>query len=473
MPKSERNPHATEPERAGASPADPSAGPRSREAATRPPHRRSVLSGLTALTGALCAAGTSLACRAAEPGRKRARRPQDAPPPAWPELSDQRASVEPISPEERSARRTRLGRLLSQRGIDAYFCEGGATLDYLAGVSWGRSERSFGLLVLADGSHHWICPRFETEKADLKIRQSGAGGQLVTWHEDEYARHAFAELIEERGIQRLAIDPDTRLLVHDEVHLAGLAHADILSGRGVLVALRGVKDAHELQLLRKANELTQRAIVAASERLRPGMSNAEVADLMRSAQQALGLERVWVLALIGPSAAYPHGDDGDARLSKGDFLLVDTGGSLHGYQSDNTRTWVPHGKPGARQTEVWNTVRDAQRRAFETIRPGVSCATVDLAAREVIDRAGFGPDYRTFTHRLGHGIGMQGHEDPYFDRGSEVVLEPGMTLSNEPGIYLYGEFGVRLEDIVVVTETGADHFGGWQADPRSPATEAR
>jgi Xaa-Pro dipeptidase len=134
---------------------------------------------------------------------------------------------------------------------------------------------------------------------------------------------------------------------------------------------------------------------------------------------------------------------------------------------------VPHGRPDAEQERVWQTVREAQRRAFDAIRPGATCAEVDRAGRAVIDSAGFGPDYRSFTHRLGHGIGLQGHEDPYFDRGSEVVLAPGMTLSNEPGIYLYGRFGVRIEDIVTVTSDGADHFGAWQAGPLSPAGEGR
>ena len=386
---------------------------------------------------------------------------------AFPELSDQRRSVAPIGPEEHAARCARLAELLDARGVDAYFCEGGATLTYLSGVSWGRSERSFGLLVLADGTRRWISPRFEAERAAL---ETGArvGEEILTWEEDQYARHAFAEAIARHGIRALALDPSTRLLVRDEVRAAGLADEALVGGRALLVALRGVKDAHELELLRRANELTQRAIEAAAERIEVGMSGDEVAALVRGAQTALGLEQVWVLALIGAAAAYPHGDGGSGRLRAGDFLLVDTGGALHGYQSDNTRTWMPHGRPNARQLHVWETVRAAQQRAFETIRPGVPCGAVDRAARAVIERAGFGPDYRAFTHRLGHGIGLEGHEDPYFDRGSEVLLEPGMTLSNEPGSYLYGELGVRLEDIVAVTADGAEHFGGWQAGPLSP-----
>jgi Xaa-Pro dipeptidase len=413
---------------------------------------------------------TGAAFAACQSPPRRAERPAAQ----FPELSDQRATVAPISADERAARRARLAALLAGAGVDAYFCEGGATLAYLAGVSWGLSERTFGLVLRADGSHAWITPRFEAEKATLAIapEAGGPGGELLTWEEDQYARHAFAELAR-RGVRRLALDPSTRLLVRDEARAAGFTDEALVGARGLLVALRARKDAHELALLRRAAELTQRALVAAAPRIELGMRAGEVADLVAGAQSALGLERPWVLALIGPAAAYPHGDDRGRELASGDFLLVDTGGSFHGYQSDITRTWVPVGRPGERALSIWHTVRAAQQGAFEAIRPGVTCAEVDRAARGVIDRAGLGPDYRAFTHRLGHGIGMEGHEDPYFDRGSQVRLEPGMTLSNEPGVYLYGELGVRLEDIVAVTEDGAESFGSWQAGPLSPAGEAR
>jgi Xaa-Pro dipeptidase len=387
----------------------------------------------------------------------------------FPQLSDQRHTVEPIAPEERAARRQRLGHVLSLAGVDAYFCEGGPTMTYLSGVSWGHSERVFGLMVFADGSHAWVSPAFEASRAALRTEgEDGPGGEIVTWNEHEYARHALDQLLTEHRVGRVALDPNARLLVHDELSGTHLSPERIVSGREVVVELRGLKDEHELALIRRANELTQEAITAAAEHVTVGMTGADVSRLMRQAQTKLGLRGVWVLALVGPAAAYPHGTPEVVTLGEGDFLLVDTGGSLHEYQSDNTRTWVPEGAPNEYQLKVWNTVRDAQQRAFEAIRPGRPCADIDRVARAAIDAADFGPDYRTFTHRLGHGIGMQGHEDPYFDSGSQVILKPGMTLSNEPGIYLPGEFGVRLEDIIAVTEDGADHFGNWQAGPDSP-----
>lgn len=384
------------------------------------------------------------------------------------DLTDQRGSAQPIGAAEHAARRVRLGQLLAARGIDAFFCESGATMTYLSGTGWGHSERTFGLLVLADGTHFWICPAFEAEKAKLAIaKEGGPGGAIVTWDEHEYAFAPLASALHERRVDKLAFDPATRMFIPERMN-AALGRGHIESGTAVVVALRAVKDTHEIELLRRASELTQRAIAAAARHVEPGMNGAQVAAMLGAAHRKLGMTEPWCLALVGAAAAYPHGDNHAVQLASGDFLLVDTGATFLGYQSDITRTWLPAGTASAEQIKVWNTVRDAQLRAFEAIRPGAICGDIDRAARAVIDGAGYGPGYRTFTHRLGHGIGLEGHEDPYFDGGSEVALAPGMTLSDEPGVYLYGVLGVRLEDIVVVTETAADHFGAWQATPSSP-----
>lgn len=385
------------------------------------------------------------------------------------ELTDERGSVPPIDEAERRARRQRLGALLSSSGAaDALLMESGATLNYLAGVSWGHSERFFGLVVTAAGDHFWICPAFEESRARQKIEGvAGPGGPIVAWQENEYFQKPLAAELAARRIQRVAIEPALR---HSFVErLASEIGQDrIVSGYPTVVALRGVKDAHEIDLLRRANELTQRAIRSLAGVLRPGLNGAEIGALMDRAHTRLGFQNPWCLALIGPAAALPHGEQADIRLKRGDVVLVDTGASFHGYQSDNTRTWVFDAQPSDEIAQVWNTVRDAQQSAFDGIRPGVACGDIDRLARAVIDARGFGPGYRTFTHRLGHGIGLEGHEDPYFDGGSTVALVPGMTLSDEPGIYLPGRFGVRLEDIVLVTAGGAEHFGSWQKSPTAP-----
>ena len=384
-------------------------------------------------------------------------------------LRDGTAGLEPISAAERAARRARLGRILTAAGWDAILMEGGATMGWLSDVSWGHSERLFGLVVMADGSHFWICPGFEAEKAKLRIAgEGGPGGEIVTWQEHEYPFAPLAAALAERGAERLAIEPSLR---HRFAHgmSAELGDAKVGIGLDVVVELRGRKDAHELALLRRANELTQQAIVAVSEQVEPGFTGRNLSTMMSAAHRRLGMSGSWCLALVGPAAAYPHGEEMARPIARGDVILVDTGASLHGYQSDNTRSWVHDGPVPEKVAEVWRTVRAAQQAAFEAIRPGVECREIDRAARRVIAAAGYGEGYETFTHRLGHGIGVQGHEDPYFDGGSRVVLREGMTLSNEPGIYLYGEFGVRIEDIVAVTADGAEHFGDWQQGPSSPA----
>jgi Xaa-Pro dipeptidase len=366
----------------------------------------------------------------------------------------------PIGPDEHRARRAKLAALLPSLGLDAFVCEPGPTLSYLSGVSWGRSERLFALCVLADGTSLWITPAFEAPKARQKLARAGIdGAALVEWNEHEYASAPVAAELARRRIERVGFDPQLRLFAADGLAaIHGRERCRI--ARDALLATRARKDAHELALMRRASELTQRAIAAAADTLEPGMNGAAVAARMRAAQQAL--------ALIGAAAAFPHGDHDDVRIGSGDVVLVDTGGALHGYQSDTTRTWVPFGEPSADVVRAWQTVRGAQQAAFEIVRPGARCRDVDRAARAVIEAAGYGGGYAALTHRLGHGIGIEGHEDPYFDGGSEVELQSGMTLSDEPGIYLYGRFGIRLEDIVVVTEGGADHFGAWPRDWRSP-----
>lgn len=436
---------------------------------------------LAASAGALLGA-----CAAPSPGTRpeggEAPAPAPETPPAEPaddrldellaDLAEPGPALEPIQPHERAGRRRRLGQLLGAAGVDAWLCEAGPTMTYLAGVEWGRSERLFALVVLADGSHFWVCPAFEAERARLRLDADldpdHPGGEIVAWDEHEYAWAPLHAALRQRGVERVAVDPQARLFI--ATGLASQLGAErVVDGRGLLVELRGRKDAHELALLRRANELTQRAIAAVSELLEPGMTGADVARLMGRAHRRLGMSDPWCLALVGPAAAYPHGQELGRTIERGDMLLVDTGAAYLDYCSDNTRTWCVAGQPDPEQVRAWNAVRDAQLRAFEAIRPGALAREVDAAARRSIEAAGYPGGYEVFSHRLGHGIGLEGHEDPYFDGGSEVVLRSGMTFSDEPGIYLHGRFGVRLEDIVAVTEEGAEHFGSWQRSPRSPA----
>ncbi len=373
--------------------------------------RRAILLG-----GVGLAAGAAAACTTTR---------EDRTADGFAELSDQRGSVSPIRADERAARRRRLGTILAGRGLDAMLMEGGATMTYLSGVSWGRSERFFGLVVLADGSHFWIA-----------------------WQEDEYPWRPLADALAQRRARRVAIEPSLRIVFAERLaNQIGRDRVESGAGAEVVVALRACKDAHEIAILRRANELTQLALHAVAHRLAPGMKGSEVAALVDRAHRKLGFTNSWNLSLIGPAAALPHGEPDERALARGSLLLVDAGGDFHGYQSDESRTWIFDGKPSAEIERAWNAVRDAQLAGFDAIRAGVLCGDVDRAARAMLVQRGFAAGFAEFTHRLG---------------------ASGMTLSDEPGLYFPGRFGVRLEDVVLVTDDGADHFGTWQQAPTSP-----
>jgi Xaa-Pro dipeptidase len=373
-------------------------------------------------------------------------------------LGDRTAGVSPITLDERRGRLARARELLAATGLDALVVGPGTTLDYFTGARWGVSERFFGFVLGRDGDPAWVTPAFEQRRAEEQI---AIGSDVRAWQEHESPYALVAAILRDRGAAtgRVGVDEALDFVFADGVAVAAPA-ATLVSGRPVTAGCRMVKDAHEIALMRRANEITVAAHRAVFESLYEGMPHAEAVRLPGLAHRRLGIEG-GALVLFGPDAAFPHGTTKPRNLQKGDVVLIDGGGKLHGYTSDITRTWVFGAAPTDRQKRVWDLVRAAQDAAFRAMRPGVECQAVDAAARKVIVDGGFGPDYAYFTHRLGHGIGMDGHEHTYLVRGNVTKLAPGMCFSDEPGIYVPGELGVRHEDIVFVTAEGAENMTGW------------
>jgi Xaa-Pro dipeptidase len=358
-------------------------------------------------------------------------------------------------PEDFQRRLERARELMMQEKLDALFVETGTTQAYFTGVEWWPSERVFGVVIPRRGAPAYVAPAFEEGRARESI---AVGEELRCWQEDESPYRLIGGILEDRGIRagRLGVDPDLRYFV-----LRGLQEgtaAEVVDGAAVVHGCRGHKNAREIGWMRLANSITQAAIARAMAGLRPGMVQEEAAAAVREAHQAQGAPPGWALVLFGPNAAFPHGTEANYQLQEGDVVLMDCGTAVHGYGSDITRTAVFGRPPSDRQQRIGELVRKAQEAARRSARPGVACGTVDAAARRVIEEGGFGPGYRYFTHRLGHGIGMDGHEWPYLVRGSSIPLEPGMTFSDEPGIYVVGELGVRLEDIIHITPEGCEYL---------------
>lgn len=375
----------------------------------------------------------------------------------WAALAGFCDGIAPPDGEEQAGHRQRMRRAIHDAGHDALVTEPGATMQYLAGVRWGRSERPFLLVLPRTGEPWWVVPAFEERTAR---EQLGDDAVVRVWQEHESPYVIAAAGLAEQGLaaRTIAVEPQLRHFIVEGLRQA-LGAGRVVDGAAAVDAVRMRKQPAELARLRRANLATKAALrLVARTALREGMRQSELDEHVRAAQERAGLSEVWVLALFGPNAAFPHGTEHDRPLAEGDLVLVDTGGSLHGYRSDITRTWAL-GTPPAEAARAWSVVAAAQRAALATIRPGVACGEVDAAARAVVDAAGFGPGYHRFTHRLGHGIGLEVHEHPYLVPGSTRILEPGMTMSNEPGIYEPGAFGVRLEDIVAVTDDGCETFG--------------
>jgi Xaa-Pro dipeptidase len=359
----------------------------------------------------------------------------------------------PITETERVQRREKAQRLMKELGYSAMLIEPGANMMYFSGIDWARSERLFALILPQTGKGIVISPAFEKGRA---ADQVDGRFEIRVWQEDESPEALVASILREWGVAtgKLGVDGSARTFVFNEMAHAAPA-IQMVTAEEITNSCRGIKSAHEIDIMRFANQITLETYRAAFKTLRAGMTQAELAKNVLDGFSKAGFPGGFALVLFGESSAYPHGLPKPRKLEENQVVLVDGGTSVHGYQSDMTRT-VVFGAPAPEAQRVFDIVHEAQRRAVAFAGPGKKCGEVDAVARKVVTDAGYGPDYRTFTHRLGHGIGMEGHEWPYLVRGSQIVLQPGMTFSDEPGIYQYGKFGIRLEDILAITEHGAE-----------------
>jgi Xaa-Pro dipeptidase len=391
-----------------------------------------------------------------------AQEPSPKLPPAIAALPNRIHEAVPITLAERQSRADKARRLMLQQGIAAIVITGGTSLTYFTGARSGQSERLFAWILPATGAPYIVCPTFEEARMteSLTAIPDGAQTKIYTWNEDE---DPYALLIAHAPAGPLGIDERVQFVFANRIQLADPSRK-LVSAIPVISGCRQIKSPAELALMQLANSITLAVYKACYESAGPGATNRDFSALVDLAYTQSGVKGD-ASCQVGEWSALPHGSPRPQVIREGEIVLIDDGCTVEGYQSDISRSFV-YGKPSDKQRQVFDIVHRAQAAALAAARPGVPCHAIDDAARQVITSAGFGPDYKTFTHRLGHGIGMDGHEWPYLVRGNNQPLEAGMCFSDEPGIYLPGQFGIRLEDDWRLTESGGVLF-----TPQSPSLE--
>lgn len=350
-----------------------------------------------------------------------------------------------ITVGERKGRVNKAQSLMRKAGIGALLMEPGSSMHYFTGIDWWRSERLTAVVIPAEGDFAVVTPYFE----EPSVRESMAFGDDVrTWNEDEDPLKLVNGILSDRGVldKPLALEETVRYFV-----VSGLKAVNpsikTVSGAGVTRGCRMFKTEHELQLMQRAADITIASYRAVWPKIEAGMTPSDIGELMVQETTRLGGKPGFNLVLLGEASAYPHGSGKPQSVKEGEVVLMDCGCTYQGYHSDISRTFV-HGEPTKRQREVWDTVHRGQQLGFETAQVGTPAGRVDEVVRKWYESLGYGPGYKTpgTPHRFGHGIGLDGHEPINLVGGETTPLAPGMCFSNEPGIYIYGEFGVRLED---------------------------
>jgi Xaa-Pro dipeptidase len=374
-----------------------------------------------------------------------------------PELPNITADAQAITVEERLRRVAKAQRLMRDSNIDALLLEAGSALIYFTGVRWRRSERFTGAVIPAAGDIAFVTPYFE----EPSVRESMTFGDDVrVWHEHENPFDLVAGILDDRGLKKgtIGIEETVRHFIVDGIQRSA-PDFHVTIGSAITRGCRMYKSAAEIALMQTANDVTLAAYRHVHANIEKSMSPSDISDLMTAATRSLGGSPGFSGVLLNEASAYPHGTDQPQSLKEGGVILMDCGCSVLDYESDISRTWV-FGEPTQKQRKVWNTVKRGQELAMETATVGTPAGKIDDVVRDYYTSEGFGPGYKTpgLSHRLGHGIGMDGHEPVNFVHGETTPLAPGMCFSNEPGIYIFDEFGVRLEDCLTITAEGPRLF---------------
>jgi len=366
--------------------------------------------------------------------------------------------IVPISVEERKQRIVKAQHLMEQHKIDAIFLEGTASCYYYTGMRWGQSERTFGIVIPAKGSITYICPKFEEDRA-MELINTAFGNEVRCWEEHESPYAVILGAIKDKGVRyhRIGMEERVRFFIADGVKKLATGF-EVVDATPITAGCRMIKSKAEIALMQRASDVTIEAYKAAFATIKPGMSQTELSVNIATAFRKLGFSG-GASVQVGKYSALPHGSIVPQTIQEGDVVMVDGGTSCEGYASDITRTIVV-GKPTQRQIDVWNLEQQAQNAAFEAIKIGAPCEVVDAAARAVIENHGFNKNYKLpgLPHRTGHGIGLEGHEWTNFVKGNKTPIAVGMCFSDEPTISIPGEFGIRLEDCLYISEEGPRFF---------------
>ncbi|MDN5204105.1 Xaa-Pro peptidase family protein [Fulvivirgaceae bacterium BMA10] len=374
-----------------------------------------------------------------------------------PQDKPQKKDIPVIEEEDFEDRHNAARRVMAANGIDLLILSGSVNLYYFSGIEVPAKDRLFAMFLPKEGDPFFICPGFEKASVLEKIKYGS--GNIRTWEEYEDPFALSASILRSRNLGNKTIGIDEGMpFWYFSRFKKSLPYANFTDANQITNKLRSIKSGKEIALIRRASEISLQVHKIAFSSLFEGMTEHDINRIYHEAHEKLGASNVWGGASFGPASSFVHGTQQTFVLREGMVILADSGGAVDHYTSDISRT-ITFGSPPEKVRAAWEVARKAQLAGIEAIRPGVTCESVDLAIRKVIEDSGWLPSYKYLRHRAGHGIGLEVHEPPYLVEGNKTPLEENMVVSFDGAIYFEGEFGIRLEDNIRVTEDGCEIFG--------------